>query len=140
MQSQSAAVATTKTLVFGTILNTLFDFFYKHSVICSCVQRDSAACVKWCAETLGKCTILIMTVIVGAVLIGGIVAIANPRSRPGEPNGTFWVALWQGPVAKLQDILVLSLLTSCVMFAWDRRDQMKPTDPKKCPVPLTTTR
>ena len=131
MQSQSAAVATTKTLVFGTILNTLFDRFYKYSVICPCVQRDSAACVKWCAETLGKCTILIMTVIVGAVLIGGIVAIANPRSRPGEPNGTFWVALWQGPVAKLQDILVLSLLTSCVMFAWDRRDQMKPADPKK---------
>ena len=131
MQSQSAAVATTKTLVFGTFLNTLFDKFYKYSVECPCVQRDSAACVKWCAEKFGQCICLIMTVIAGAVLIGGIVAIANPRSRPGEPNGTFWVALWQGPVAKLQDILVLSLLTSCVAFAYFRRGQMKPTDPKK---------
>ena len=46
----------------------MFTFFYDYSVECPCVQKDSAACVKWCAEKFGQCICLIMTVIAGGFL------------------------------------------------------------------------
>ena len=132
VQSQSAAVATTKTLVFGTILNTLFDRFYKYSVICPCVQRDSAACVKWCAEKFGQCICLIMTTIAGAILLNGIIFMTHPKERTdGSKKGSVGAAFWKFAVGMLESILFYSLVCSCVEFAIARRGQMKPTDPKK---------
>ena len=49
----------------------MFTFFYDYSVECPCVQKDSAACVKWCAEKFGQCICLIMTVIAGAFFLAG---------------------------------------------------------------------
>ncbi len=97
------------------------------------MQRDSAACVKWCAEKFGQCICLIMTLIAGAILLAGIVTIAKePKERTdGSKKGSLGAAFWKFAVGMLESILFYSLAWSCVMFAWDRRDQMKPTDPKK---------
>ena len=132
VQSQSAAAATTKTLVLGTILNTLFDFFYKYSVECPCVQRDSAACVKWCAEKFGQCICLIMTTIAGIIFLVGIIRLGDPKERTdGSQKGSVGAAFWKFAVGMLESILFYSLVCSCVEFAIARRGQMKPADPKK---------
>ena len=115
----------------------MFTFFYDYSVECPCVQRDSAACVKWCAEKFGQCICLIMTVIAGGIFLAGflILLTKNKKTDRGLDKGQlFAAALWKFVVEKLSDILFYSQVTSCVLFAIARRSQMKPADPKKLPV------
>ena len=132
-KAANARTALIRALIIGGILNTAFDFFYKYSVICPCVQRDSAACVKWCAEKFGQCICLIMAMIAGAILLAGILVISNPpvERTDGSKKGSLGAAFWKFAVGMLESILFYSLVWSCVAFAWDRSDQMKPTDPKK---------
>ena len=104
---------------------------YDYAVECPCVQRDSAACVKWCAEKFGQCICLIMTVIAGIIILTGFIEILNKNNRGMNEGQLFAAALWKFVVAKLQDILFYGPVLSCLKFAYFRRDQMKPTDPKK---------
>ena len=109
----------------------MFTFFYDYSVECPCVQKDSAACVKWCAEKFGQCICLIMTVIAGAIFLSGLGEILGKNDRGMNKGQLFAAALWKFVVEKLSDILFYSQVTSCVLFAIARRSQTKPTDPKK---------
>ena len=53
----------------------MFTFFYDYSFECPCVHKDSAACVKWCAEKFGQCICLIMTVIAGGIFLAGFLTL-----------------------------------------------------------------
>ena len=119
-------------IFWAGILSTAFTFFYDYSVECPCVQKDSAACVKWCAEKFGQCICLIMSVIAGTIFLAGFLTLLLGENDRGMNKGQLFAAsLWKFVVAKLQDILFYGLISSCVAFAIARRGQMKPTDPKK---------